>query len=128
MCFPAKQNVTLADFDITLTRCLLINFATNCQPGSYVRQAVDALIKLRNDVYGHAIKASLTDADFLIHQSALKVAILTISKACGKEDEMKDKLDNVYRRPLDKAMCMQYQNLLLEDIRQQQDNEEVRQT
>lgn len=85
---------------------MLINFAANCQPGSDVRQAVDALIKLRNDVYGHAIKASLTDADFLIHQSALKVAILTISKACGKEDEMKDKLDNVYRRPLDKAMCM----------------------
>ena len=107
---------------------MLINFATNCQPGSYVRQAVDALIKFRNDVNGHAIKASLTDADFLIHQSALKVAILTISKACGKEDEMKDKLDNVYRRPLDKAMCMQYQNLLLEDIRQQQDNEEIRQT
>lgn len=127
-CFPVKQNVKLDDFDITLTKCMLTNFATNCQPGSYVRQAVDALIKLRNEVYGHAMKASLTDAEFLIHQSALKVVILTISRACGKEDEMGDKLVNVYRRPLDKAMCMQYQNLLLKDIRQQQENEEVRQT
>lgn len=50
-CFPAKRNVTLDDFDITLTRCMLINFTTICQP---VRQAVDALTNLRNDVYGHA--------------------------------------------------------------------------
>ena len=83
-CFVVKHNVTLDDFDITLMRCMLINFTTTCQPG-YVRQAVDALIEIRNDVYGHAIKASLTDAKFLIHQSALKVVIQTISKVCGKE-------------------------------------------
>lgn len=121
-CFHAKKNVTLDDFDIILARCMLINFATICQP---VRQAVDALIKLRNDVYGHAMETSLTGADFLIHKGALNVAILEISKACGKEEEMRGKLDEVYRRPLDEAMCMQYQNLLLEDIRQQQENEEA---
>lgn len=64
----------------------------------------------------------------MIHKSALNVAILEISKACGKEDEMRGKLDKVYRRPMDEEMCMQYQTLLLEDIRQKEENEEVRQT
>ncbi|CAG2207453.1 unnamed protein product [Mytilus edulis] len=43
-CCPAKAALTTKFLDLTLLRCLLINFASICPPNSNIRLAVDDLI------------------------------------------------------------------------------------
>ena len=61
-CCLAKQGVTTNVLDITLARCLLINFCDDVFRRSYsLRGKIDTLHRMRNDVYGHVKEGRITD-------------------------------------------------------------------
>ncbi|CAG2207457.1 unnamed protein product [Mytilus edulis] len=120
-CCPAKSTVTTAHLDLTLLRCLLINFASICPQNSNIRLAVDDLIGYRNKLYGHAQEAKCSDSDYKLYKIQIEAVILTIAKSCNKENEMKQKLKDAEVRPLDETICQQYQNCLLYEIQRNED-------
>ncbi|CAC5401690.1 unnamed protein product [Mytilus coruscus] len=122
-CCPAKATLTTKFLDLTLLRCLLINFASICPPNNNIRLAVDDLIGYRNKLYGHAQEAICSGTDYSLYKNQIEAAILTIAKSFNKENEMKQKLKDAEFRPLDETICQQYQNCLLFDI---QRNEDIR--
>ena len=125
-CCPAKSTVTTAHLDLTLLRCLLINFASICPQNSNIRLAVDYLIGYRNKLYGHAQEAKCSDSDYKLYKIQIEAVILTIAKSCNKENEMKQKLKDAEVRPLDETICQQYQNCLLYEIQRNEDIKTVR--
>ncbi|VDI40777.1 Hypothetical predicted protein [Mytilus galloprovincialis] len=120
-CCPAKSTLTTKHLDLTLLRCLLINFASICPPNSNIRLAVDDLIGYRNKLYGHAQEAKCSETDYILYKSQIETVILTIAKSCNKEREMKQRLKDAEVRPLDETICQQYQNCLLFDIQRNED-------
>ncbi|XP_052064754.1 uncharacterized protein LOC127704660 [Mytilus californianus] len=120
-CCPAKTTLTPKHLDLTLLRCLLINFATICPQNSSIRLVVDDLVGYRNKLYGHAEEARCSDTDYILYKNQIEKVILTIAKSCKKESEMKQKLKDTEVRPLDETICQQYQICLLHDIQQNED-------
>ncbi|XP_063399603.1 uncharacterized protein LOC134684264 [Mytilus trossulus] len=120
-CCPAKSTLTTKHLDLTILRCLLINFASICPKNSNIRLAVDDLIGYRNKLYGHAQEARCSDSAYILYKSQIETTILTIAKSCNKESEMKQKLKDAEVRPLDETICQQYQNCLLFDIQRNED-------
>ncbi|CAG2257512.1 unnamed protein product [Mytilus edulis] len=115
-CSLAKPSVTTNDLDITLARCLLVNFSTICSPGSPIRHAVDVIKDYRNKSYGHAREAKMSASDFQNNVANVETAILSIAKVCNVEIDMKQKLQDAKNRSLDPTLCIQYQNLLLHEM------------
>ncbi|CAG2207449.1 unnamed protein product [Mytilus edulis] len=120
-CCPAKATLTTKHLDLTLLRCLLINFASICSPNSNIRLAVVDLIGYRNKLFGHAQEARYSDTDYTLYINQIEAVILTIAKSCNKESEMKQKLKDAEVRPLDETICQQYQNCLLYDNQRNED-------
>ncbi|CAC5401687.1 unnamed protein product [Mytilus coruscus] len=120
-CCPAKATLTTKHLDLTLLRCLLINFASICPQNSNIRLAVDDLIGYRNKLYGHAQEARCAYTDYILYKNQIEIVILTIAKSCKKGNEMKQKLKDAEVRPLDETICQQYQNCLLYDIQRNED-------
>ena len=120
-CCPAKTTLTTKHLDLTLLRCLLINFASICPPNSNIRLAVDDLIGYRNKLYVHAQEARYSDTDYILYKSQIEAVILSIAKSCKKENEMKQTLKDAEVRPLDETICQQYQNCLLYGIQRDED-------
>lgn len=124
-CCLAKPNLSSACLDITLTRCLLLNFAVNCRTTPHLKQTIENLIEYRNKIYGHAKEAKITDADYQKYKTALEHILLTIARFCKFEDRMKQNLLDAEQRPLDSTILLQYQNFLLQELKQQSDTENV---
>ncbi|VDI66474.1 Hypothetical predicted protein [Mytilus galloprovincialis] len=122
-CCLAKHNLSSACLDITLTRCLLLNFAVNCRTTPHLKQTIENLIEYRNKIYGHAKEAKITDADYQKYKTALEHILLTIARFCKFEDRMKQNLLDAEQRPLDSTILLQYQNFLLQELKQQSDTE-----
>ncbi|XP_063429155.1 uncharacterized protein LOC134712004 [Mytilus trossulus] len=116
-CSLAKPGVTTKELDITLARCLLVNFSTICPPGSPIRRAVDTIVDCRNKL-GHAREAKMPASDFQKDVADIELAILTIAQVCNVENDMKQKLHDVKNRSLDQTLCIQYQNRLLQEMNQ----------
>ncbi|CAG2214181.1 unnamed protein product [Mytilus edulis] len=123
-CSLAKPSVTTKELDITLARCLLVNFSTICSPGSPIRHAVDVIVDYRNKSYGHAREAKMSASDFQNNVANVETAILSIAKVCNVETDMKQKLQDTKTRSLDQTLCIQYQNLLLQEMDQKAEIEE----
>ncbi|CAC5374043.1 AOC1 [Mytilus coruscus] len=122
-CSSAKQSLTSASLDLTLLRCLLINFAPTCTGA--VRKDVENLIKYRNNLHGHSQEGKISDADYSVYKIQIENVILSIAKQCNKEKIIRQKLNDAAVRPMDDSICTQYQNTLLNEIRRDKDTEEV---
>ena len=91
-----------------------------------LRKNIDRLLQMRNTVYGHAKEGRITDVNYRIYKNEIESAILEIAKVCGNETEKKQILMDLEKRSLDEALCIQYQNTLLEQIAKERQLEEVR--
>ncbi|CAC5398379.1 unnamed protein product [Mytilus coruscus] len=74
-------------------------------------------------MYGHAKEARITDADYQKYKTDLENILLTIARFCNIEDRMKQNLSDSEQRPLDSTILLQYQNFLLQELKQQSDTE-----
>jgi hypothetical protein len=103
----ATIGITVNNLDKSLERIILENICS-------VGKAIGDLIHMRNNIYGHATEARITDADYSCYTSKVDDALLEIAKICGKEANVKQKLNDVELRPLDETLLLQYQTKLLE--------------
>jgi hypothetical protein len=103
----ATIGITVKNLDKSLERIILENICS-------VRKAIGDLIHMRNNIYGHATEARMTDADYSCYTSKVDDALLEIAKICGKKANMRQKLNDVEVRPLDETLLLQYQTKLLE--------------
>lgn len=122
-CSTAKQSLTSACMDLTLLRCLLINFVPSCTGA--VRQDVEDLIKHRNNLHGHSQEGKISAADYSVYKTQIESVILSIAKQCNKEQIIRQRLNDATVRPLDDTICTQYQITLLDEIRREKDTMEV---
>lgn len=127
-CCLANQGVTTNVLDITLARCLLINFCDDVFRYSCLtlRSNIDTLYQMRNIVYSHAKVGRITDGNYSIYKNKIESAILEIAKVCRNETEKKQLLMDLEKRSLDETLCIQYQNTMLEQIAKETRLEEVR--
>jgi hypothetical protein len=126
-CCLAKPGVTTNVLDITLARCLLINFCDDVfKKSSSLWKNIDTLLQMRNDVYGHAKEGRITDVNYKIYKTEIESAILEIAKVCKNESKKKQILMDLEKRSLDEALCKHYQTTLLEWIARETRLEEVR--
>lgn len=103
----ATIGITVNNLDKSLERIILENICS-------VRKAIGDLIHMRNNIYGHATEVRISDADYNCYSCKLDDALLEIAKICGKEANMRQKLNDVELRPLDETLLLQYQTKLLE--------------
>ncbi|XP_052106448.1 uncharacterized protein LOC127738985 [Mytilus californianus] len=122
-CSAAKQSLTTSCLDLTLLRCLLINFAPSCTGA--VRKDVDDLIKYRNILYGHSQEAKMCDTDYSGYKIQIESVILSIAKQCNKEQMIRQKLNDATVRPLDETISTQYQITLLDEMRREKKTKET---
>jgi hypothetical protein len=112
----AKPGVTTDVLDITLVKCLLVNFCHDVfRTSPSLQENIVTLHKMRN-VYGHAKQGSITDDDYRNVKNKIESAILEIAKVCGNEPVKKQILMDLEKRSLDGELCLHYQNKLLEQI------------
>lgn len=112
-CFPININFKKEDLDLTITKCLLVNFTTSIPEGSTERNAVEELANLRNIAYGHAKRGAIPQQDYDKYLKQIKKCLLNIGRKCKNEDEVKQKLKDAQARPLDNTICNQFQTHLL---------------
>lgn len=124
-CRPAKQSLSTSNLDTTLLRCLLMNFALNCQTNSVLMQDIDDLFEYRNILFCHVKDARLTDSYYAKHETDAEGIILRIARFCNIENEMRQKLNDASQRPLDESFFMQYQNILIEQSMYKKETKEV---
>lgn len=122
-CSSAKLSLTTTCMDLTLLRCLLINFVPSCTGA--VRQDVEDLIKHRNNLHGHSQEGKISDVDYSRYKTQIESVILSIAKKCNKEIIIRQKLKDAAVRAMDDSICTQYQNTLLDEIRREKDTKEV---
>ncbi|XP_071146076.1 uncharacterized protein [Mytilus edulis] len=115
-CRPAKKSLSTSNIDITLLRCLLMNFAQNCRTNYILRQDIEDLVECRNTLYGHAQEARLNDSDYAKHKTNEEGIILRIAQFCNIENEMRQKLIDVSQRSLDDTILKQFHISLLQQI------------
>ncbi|CAC5407376.1 unnamed protein product [Mytilus coruscus] len=115
-CRPAKRYLSNANLDITLLRCLLVNFANNCQTNSTLRQDIEDPVKYRNKLYGHAQEARCSDSDYTKYKIDVEGVILRIARFCKNENDMRQKLNDASERPMDETILQQYQNTLIQQM------------
>ncbi|CAC5379617.1 unnamed protein product [Mytilus coruscus] len=106
----AKSGIDVSHLDSSLSGKLLENLCPT-------RKAVEDLVYIRNNVYGHASTGSLTDADYKIYMTKTEKALLQIATVCNKVNETTNKLKDVRQRPLDETLLVRYQTLLIEQKR-----------
>ncbi|CAG2237092.1 unnamed protein product [Mytilus edulis] len=113
-CRPAKTSLAIGHLDITLLRCLLVNFAKNCKTHSTLMQDVEDLVKYRNTLYGHTQEAKCSDSEYAKYKTDVEGVILRIARFCNIENDMRQKLNDASQRPMDEYILKKYQIALLE--------------
>lgn len=113
-CCSANSNIKLEHFDLALAKCLIINFPSIISLGSAERQAVDKLGQIRNKSYGHARNGRIPQNEYQLLKSEIENCLLILARVQGKEQELKQKLADAAKRPLDNGICNQFQTTLLE--------------
>ncbi|CAG2189095.1 unnamed protein product [Mytilus edulis] len=83
--------------------------------------AVETLVKIRNQNYGHAKEGIMSDADYNASIVKIERCILDIAKVCNKETQFKQKLREAKDGALDQTLFTQYQNNLMETLTRQAD-------
>ncbi|XP_052106536.1 uncharacterized protein LOC127739013 [Mytilus californianus] len=122
-CSSAKQSLTTACLDLTLLRCLLINFAPTCTGA--VRKDVKDLIKYRNNLHGPSKEGIISDADYSVYKKQIESVLLSIAKQCNKEEVIRQKLNEAAVRTMDDTMYIEYRNTLSDEIPCEKDTKKV---
>ncbi|VDI48946.1 Hypothetical predicted protein [Mytilus galloprovincialis] len=112
----AKSGIDISHLDSSFSGILLEHLCPT-------RIAVEDLVYIRNNVYGHASKGSLTDADYKTYMFKLEKALKQIATVCNRVSETMNKLEDAKQRPFDEILLMKYQTLLME---QKQTDEEIK--
>ncbi|CAC5379421.1 unnamed protein product [Mytilus coruscus] len=82
-----------------------------------LRKSVTDLADIRNVNYGHVQEARMSDADYKQVFDEIENNLTAIASVCGNKGEVKQNLQDLQKRTLDKTLCLQYQNSLLEHFR-----------
>ncbi|CAG2215312.1 unnamed protein product [Mytilus edulis] len=82
-----------------------------------LRKTIEKLILIRNKIQGHAIKGRISDADYGRYKLNITSGIMEIAKVCKNEVGTKQSLSDVSKRSLDETLCIQYHDMLLEQIK-----------
>lgn len=114
----APSGIDVSDLGYNLTKLIL----EQCCP---LRNAIDILIGIRNTYIGHASVGRISDANFEVFKSNIESGIMEIARVCENEVLTKQSFSDVFKRPLDETLCIQYQNMLLEKIVKENRLEEV---
>ncbi|XP_076117632.1 uncharacterized protein LOC143085265 isoform X3 [Mytilus galloprovincialis] len=112
-CCPVNTQLQRDDLDLTLARCLLVNFSNVVPDHSQERHSLEKLIKFRNNTYGHAAKGTISNKEYTDNRKEIEASIMILAKRCGKEEEFRQKLKDSKVRPLDETICRQLQTSLL---------------
>lgn len=124
-CRPAKKSLSVSNLDITLLRCLLLNFAQNYNANPTLRKDIEDLVECRNKLYGHIQTATLSDTDYAKYKTDVEGIILRIARFCNIENEILQKLNDASQRPLDETILIQYQTTLMQQSERDKEIEEV---
>ncbi|CAC5404586.1 unnamed protein product [Mytilus coruscus] len=110
----AAPGITLSNLDASVSRIILQHCCT-------LRMAVETLVQIRNQDYGHAKKGIMSDNDYNTSVVKIERCILDIAKVCNKETQFNQKLREAKYGALDQTLFTQYQNHLMETLTRQQD-------
>ncbi|VDI02086.1 Hypothetical predicted protein [Mytilus galloprovincialis] len=110
----AAPGITLMNLDPSVNRIILKHCCT-------LRKAVETLVQIRNQDYGHAKDGIMSDNDFNASVFNIERCILDIAKVCNKETQFKQKLRETREGALDQTLFTQYQNNLMETLTRQAD-------
>ncbi|CAG2208798.1 unnamed protein product [Mytilus edulis] len=110
----AAPGITLMNLDPSVNRIILKHCCT-------LRMAVETLVQIRNQDYGHAKDGIMSDNDFNASVVKIERCILDIAKVCNKETQFKQKLREAKDGALDQTLFTQYQNNLMETLTRQAD-------
>ncbi|VDH89333.1 Hypothetical predicted protein [Mytilus galloprovincialis] len=110
----ANANIATNQLDLTLCRCLLINF-TNILPSvSVERNSFQNLIDMRNKCC-HASKGEIPSQDYQAYKGQIEQSLLALAKIYGKTPEMTLKIKDAEKRPFDESICKQLQQTILHE-------------
>ncbi|XP_071140749.1 uncharacterized protein [Mytilus edulis] len=113
----ASQGIAVTDLGDKLTKVLI----EQCCP---LRQTIERLIQIRNKVQGHASDGRISEADYGGYKLDITSGIMEVAQVCRNEAFTKHSLADVSKRSLDETLCIQYQNMLLEQIQKEKRLEE----
>ncbi|VDI14934.1 Hypothetical predicted protein [Mytilus galloprovincialis] len=113
----ASRGIDVRHLGDQLTKVLI----EQCCP---LRQTIEKLILIRNKVQGHASEGRISDVDYGGYKLDITSGIMEIAKVCKNEAATKHSLSDVNKRSLDATLCIQYQNMLLEQIQKEKRLEE----
>lgn len=113
-CWPVKTGISVQCLDVSLARVLLINFLV--PPASQERKAIDDLVNIRNNSYGHATKGCMRNDEYRRSIEEITKCLLVIAKICKQETEIKQMLSDALEKPLNTDIYVQLQANLLQQI------------
>lgn len=114
----ASRGIDVRHLSDYLTKLLI----EQCCP---LRKTIDMLIQMRSKIQGHASEGKIADADYGGYILDIESGIMEIAKVCKNEAAAKQSLSDLKTRSLDETLCVQYQNMLLEQIQKEKQLEEV---
>lgn len=115
----ASRGIDVRHLGDQLTKVLI----EQCCP---LRQTIDRLIQIRNKVQGHSSDGRISDPDYVMYKSDIESSIMEIARVCKTEAITKQSLVDLNNRSLDETLCIQYQNMLLEQMMKEKRLEEVK--
>ncbi|XP_063438594.1 uncharacterized protein LOC134719531 [Mytilus trossulus] len=113
----ASRGIDVRHLSDQLTKVLI----EQCCP---LRQTIDRLIQIRNKVQGHSSDGRISDPDYVMYKSDIESGIMEIARVCKTEAITKQSLLDLNNRSLDETLCIQYQNMLLEQMMKEKRLEE----
>ncbi|CAC5366438.1 unnamed protein product [Mytilus coruscus] len=110
----ANPNIATNQLDLTLCRCLLINFTNILPHGSVERTAFEDLINMRNKCC-HAAKGEISSKDYQTYKTQIENCLLALAQIYGKTHDMTLKIKDAEKRPFDESICKQLQQTILQE-------------
>ncbi|VDI58703.1 Hypothetical predicted protein [Mytilus galloprovincialis] len=110
----AAPGITFNNLDPSVSRIILQHCCS-------LWMAVETLVQIRNQDFGHAKEGIMSDADYNASVVKIERCILDIAKVCNKETQFKQKLREAKDGALDQNIFTQYQNNLIETLTRQAD-------
>lgn len=80
------------------------------------RQAVETIIEIRNNTYGHIQNTRISNEDYKKIRIKTEKALLDIGQFCGKISQVKAAINDVQQKPLDHGLMLKYTSILSESI------------
>ncbi|CAC5404550.1 unnamed protein product [Mytilus coruscus] len=108
----AKPGITSIHLNPSLRRIILQHCCT-------LRMAVETLVQIRNQDYGHAKEGLMSVNEYNTSVVKIERCIIDIAKVCKKETQFKQKIREAKDGALDQTLFTQYHNNLMETLTRQ---------